>query len=338
MRFFAILNDETVRPESHDKPFFADSYNLGYAALFDRASEMGVPILLAHDGDYQHGKVRAAWFYGYGQWHKGGEQEICGIYDKFNSSSPWGRQLLADAASRGFPIFNDPTLCMVVDDKLLSYVNFPEYVPYTAYFGKGNSDIQQVIHDFQERCESQGYGEIQSFICKPQTGSAGRNIFRFSQENIMEIFQIPDGEYVLQPFIESQSGIPHLGVRGRHDLRVILANGDFVTSFIRQPRGDGFISNNFDSKEMIYFSKASEVPPDFLRVAQIMDSKFAHLRPRLVSYDLVRHVSGRILCFEMNARPGVMFDPANPEDVEGAKRLHRGILKCIQTVIEESSH
>lgn len=336
-RFFAILNNETVRPETSDRPFFSETHNLGYSALFERASEMNVPILLAHDGDYSHGKVRAAWYYGYGQWHKGGEQKIYGIYDKFESSSPWGRQLLADAASRGIPIFNDPLLTMVVDDKLLSYVNFPEFVPYTAYFGKGTSDIQKVIQDFQEQCLEQGYGEITSFICKPQTGSAARDIFRFNQSNIMDIFHIPNGEYVLQPFIESKEGIPEIGLKGRHDFRLILGNGEFVTSFIRQPKGDGFISNDFDSKEMVYFTHENEIPPKFLEVAKKIDQKFAHIRPRLVSYDLVRNQDGRVLCFEMNARPGLMFDPENPQDVDGARRLHVGVLRCMQDAFQEQA-
>lgn len=333
--FFAILNDEALRPETAEKPFYSESHNIGYAAIFERSSEMNVPVLLAHDGDYFHGKVRAAWYYGHGKWHKGGEQTIYGIYDKFQSSTPWGRQILADAASRGIPIFNDPMLSLVVDDKLLSYVNFSDTMPYTAYFNKGNSDIQKVIYDFQDQCKAYGYGDIASFVCKPQTGHAAKNVFRFDQNNIMDIFNIPNGEYVLQPFIESIEGIPDAGIKGRHDLRLILANGDFVTSFVRQPKKHhDFISNYFDAKEMIYFHREADVPKGFLEVAQRMDQKFAHIRPRLLSYDLVRDQNtGRILCFEMNARPGVMFDPENPNDVAGARLLHIGILRCIEDCV-----
>jgi len=328
-----ILNDDVVPPGDQGWPFHRDHMNDGYAQLFARARSRGLPILLANDADYEEGRMRRGWTHDGERWIGLADVPLAGIYDQFVSGSPRGRWLTGDLRARGLKVFNNPDVTLVVDDKLLSFNNFPDLVPYTAYFHSGKDDPRLVVEQFLQGCREHGYGEIDAFIAKEQTGWGARNLYRFSQENLGDIYHIPHGEFVLQPFLESSRGIPELGVRGRHDFRILLENGRFVTGLVRQPARHDWAANYFNAEELVFVHREEDVPADFLAAARRSDQKFESYFPRLISYDLARLENGRLVCWEMNSRPGMCADSDRPDDQYSSGQLQDAILNCLELLV-----
>jgi hypothetical protein len=328
-----ILNDDVVPPGENGWPFHRPNMNDGYAQLFARARRRDLPIILANDQDYAEGFVRRGWVHDGSRWVGLANVPLAGVYDQFVSGSPRGRWLTGDLAARGLKCFNDPKLTLVVDDKLLSFWNFPEIVPFTAYFHAGKDDPRVTVERFLEGCREHGYGEIDSFVAKMQTGWGARNLYRFTQENLGDLYHIPQGEYVLQPFLESRRGVPELGVGGRHDIRILLENGRFVTCLVRQPARHDWAANYFNSDELIFVHREEDVPADLMGAARFADRKFEEFYPRLVSYDMARLDNGRVVCWEMNSRPGMCADSDRPEDQHSSGQLQEAILNCLEIMV-----
>lgn len=329
----AVLNDEVIPPGENDWPFQKPSLNDGYAQFFERAERRNLPIVLANDADYTAGFVRRGWVFDGNRYVGIRDVPLAAVYDQFVSGAPRGRWLTSDLAARGLKVLNNPKVTLVVDDKLISYINFPTLVPYTHYFNSGVDDPRVVVEKFLQGCREQGLGEIESFVAKEQTGWGARNLYKFSQENLGDIYNIPHGEFVLQPFLESSNGIPELGVKGRHDFRILFENGRFVTALIRQPARHDWAANYFNSEDLIFVHKEDDIPLDFLRAAKLADKKFEEFYPRLISYDLARINSGRVVCWEMNSRPGMCADSRRPEDQYSSGQLQEGIINCLEIMV-----
>lgn len=327
-----ILNDDVIPPGQSGWPFHRPNLNEGYAQLMSRARGRGLPILLVNDQDYHAGFARRGWVHDGHRWVGLGDVPLAAAYDQFPSTQEQGRWKVADLQSRGLKLCNDPRLTLVVDDKLLTWINFPDLVPFTYYFRAGQDDPRQAVEAFLQGCQAHGFGEIEAFVAKPQTGWAARHLFKFSQENLGELYQLPHEEFVFQPFLESRHGIPEVGVRGRHDFRIVLANGRFVAGMVRQPARHEWAANYFDPDELIFFDRAEDVPQDLLAAAYRADRTFGEFYPRMVSYDLAR-VEGRVVCWEMNSRPGMCADSLRPEDQRNAAALQESILDCMEIMV-----
>ena len=331
----AILNDDVVPPGEGSWPFHRSNLNDGYAMLFAVARDRGIPLILARDSDYGEGRLDRGWLHDGSHWSGWQDIGVLMVYDQFPSSSPRGREMVADLEGRGIPVFNDPKITMVVDDKLLSYRNFPEMVPYTHHFKPGSDDPKQTLEAFLDGVEKAGFGEIDSFIAKAQVGWGARHLFRFTQENIGDLYHLPHEEFVLQPFLESSVGIPEIGVRGRHDFRILVENGRFVTAFVRQPAQHDWIANYFDPDEMIFINDVKDVPADIMNTVFMADARFGDYSPRLISYDMARLDNGRVVCWEMNSRPGIAPDSQRPEDLQSAWQLMHAIANCFEIQLRQ---
>lgn len=328
-----ILNDDVQRGGEAELPFKRGAMNDGYASLMARALQRGLPLVLAHDGEYLAGGVRQGWTHDGRAWRLLRDVPLAAVYDQFVSGAPDGRRLTQELAARGLRVCNDPSLTLVVDDKLLTWVNFPWLLPYTHYFHAGVDDPQDTLQAFLQGCRQHGVDALTSFVAKPQTGWGARNLHRFTSETVGALGQIPAGEYVLQPFLESGEGIPELGVRGRHDFRILLENGRFVTAVIRQPADHDWAANYFRPEALIFLTREADVPPDLLATARQADERFQSFYPRLVSYDLARLRSGQIVCWEMNSRPGMCADSLRPEDQASSAQIQDAILNCMEVMV-----
>lgn len=328
-----ILNDDVQRGDEAELPFKRGAMNDGYASLLARARTRGLPLVVATDAAYDAGKVREGWIHDGQSWYVLRDVPLAAVYDQFDSGAPAGRRLTSELAARGLRVCNDPRLSLVVDDKLLTWANFPWLLPYTHYFHAGTDDPQGVLRAFLEGCRRSGIGELTAFVAKPQTGWGAKNLHRFTSESVGALGQIPPGEYVLQPFLESGEGIPELGVRGRHDFRIVLEQGRFVSAVIRQPAHHDWAANYFQAEDLIFVTREADVPSDLLEAARVADLAFQAFYPRLVSYDLARLGSTRVICWEMNARPGMCADSLRPEDQTSSAQIQEAILNCMEIMV-----
>lgn len=108
----------------------------------------------------------------------------------------------------------------------------------------------------------------------------------------------------VQEFVETSGGIPGL-VEGRHDLRIILANGKPILGKIRTPPPNGLKSNiGYGGKNWLF--APAHLPAEAISIASQIDEKIASLsRWRLYSIDLGLTQHGWRL-FELNDKPGVV--------------------------------
>jgi len=328
-----MLNDDTIPPGENGWPYQVPKLNDGYAQFFARARRRNLPVLLANDSDYVDGMVRRGWSHDGHQFVGLRDVPVAAVYDQFPSSSPEGRTLVGEIEDRGLTVFNNPRLTTIVDDKLLSYINFPDIIPPTTYFQAGRDDPRLALERFVESCHQSGFGDIESFVAKEQTGWGARNLYKFTQENLGELYHLPHGEFVFQPFLESSGGIPEIGVHRRHDLRLILENGRFVTAMVRQPARHDWAANYFNPEELIFVHRLEDLPNDIVDAVLAADKKFESFYPRLISYDMARLTDGRVACWEMNSRPGMTADSNRPDDQLSAGELQEAILNCLEIVV-----
>ena len=78
-------------------------------------------------------------------------------------------------------------------------------------------------------------------VLKPVNGMQGKNILIQTAEKIKNI-DLPAGKYVLQEFVDTSAGISGI-VTGRHDLRIVIADGEIVLSHVRRPKEGGYMAN-----------------------------------------------------------------------------------------------
>ncbi|RME55267.1 MAG: hypothetical protein D6795_03285 [Deltaproteobacteria bacterium] len=331
MSHLAILDDDVLAP-NEALPFRDEKWNAAYGYLLKRAAEQGMPVILSNDFAYEAGYVGWGWI-----WHDGGftavgETPIVAVYDKFPSTDPAGREKIHDMQQRGIAIFNHPELTLVVDDKHLNYHNFKEWVPYSHYYHHGVDDPHRALIEFSETARALGFSP-EMFVAKPQWGYGAMNVAFFTLGDPEVLTSLPPGEYVLQPFIDSSGGIPEIGLSGMHDLRVILADGAFVTSYIRQPPPGRLVSNAFLPGSLVYLTEEDDLPAPAREAVHAIDARFSNYRPRLYSIDLVRAPDGRFFCFEMNSRPGTVSD-GSPHDERGTRVVMDRIVDCFATLLD----
>ena len=83
--------------------------------------------------------------------------------------------------------------------------------------------------------------------------------------------------YIVQPLMESDSGIPELGIPGRHDLRMLIYNGKIMDFFVRVAPFDNFICNQSHGGTIAYF-QLNELPKQFRAIAQEIGQRIEQMR------------------------------------------------------------
>lgn len=101
-----------------------------------------------------------------------------------------------------------------------------------SYLIRNQKEFDEALNRFRD-------GEMA--VLKPIDGMQGKDIFIDTVENLREIV-LADGNYVLQEFVDTCGGIEGI-VEGRHDLRVVIVDGEIVLSHVRTPKDGGYLAN-----------------------------------------------------------------------------------------------
>jgi len=119
-------------------------------------------------------------------------------------------------------------------NKWLAYQKIGHLMPKTYWLGKGKNlakVLDQVKTDW--------------VVLKPCNGMKGVGIFVGPKEKALN-FELTKKkaycQYIAQEFVDTSVGIPGI-VKGKHDLRVAIANGEVVWSHVRTPPGGSFKAN-----------------------------------------------------------------------------------------------
>lgn len=139
---------------------------------------------------------------------------------------------------------------------------------------------------------------------KTLLGNSGTGVFVGKKSDFdVQAFNLPL-PWQIQEYVETEAGIPGITTK-RHDLRVIIANGEAIIATLRTPPEGGLKSNlGYGGEAKLVAIK--KVPTELLKICQQIDKKLAPLgTERLYSADFGLTPSGWKL-FEVNAMPGTI--------------------------------
>ena len=207
------------------------------------------------------------------------------------------------------PALTDPVVAAICDDKLATYEIFFAHQPLTLPIPAAE-DFQSVLSQFL----TQAAHPDPIAVLKPLNEGGGRGIHIAPLSELRRI-AIPANNfpYLIQEFIESSAGLPGLAP-GRHDLRILLLNGEILGGSIRQPAAGKFLSNTHQGGSMTMLS-AAQLPESATTLAREVDAKLPQ-RPRLISVDMLYSApQHRFFLMELNTSPGLLpssFAPVGP--------------------------
>jgi len=324
------------------EPFGKPSYNASYGDLILGGKQRGLRPVIAGFWDLDIGRMVTRGFTlneGRG-WRRVTDVPIEAVLDKFETT-PETTPIKTALAAKGVPYFNHPKLVELAGDKFETYGRFPEFVIPTIAAGASKDGLDEAINELG----------LDLVVAKPRYGYGGKGIFLIKNgkcENGV-INEIQQGDYVLSPFVESDLSVssdPTIQgwsrklnfYVGRHDLRIIVANGEARQAYVRQPQTGGFISNEKVDGECVGsldYIPIEIIPEALIGVCLEIDRGLGVFGPRVYSIDSMFDIEqGRWGVVELNAKPGIVYDPENPEDVERTRELQAIILDVLVSVRE----
>jgi hypothetical protein len=211
-----------------------------------------------------------------------------------------GRNLdLIDKLPRNNTVINHPLMEIICTDKYETYKTFPSLCPQTIRI-----DHPENILSVQDSLQTD------LMVIKPLTGSQGHDIQFVHQQELPHIRLHPNlFPLIIQEFIETAGGIPGL-VTTRHDLRVIVMNGEIIQSYIRVPRTHPYLANVSQGGQLLPLP-IKNIPTDMYPILSQIEKTFSPYSPRIYAADFGYTTKGPLL-FEINSQPGMPF-PEEPE-------------------------
>jgi glutathione synthase/RimK-type ligase-like ATP-grasp enzyme len=188
----------------------------------------------------------------------------------------------------------------------MTFDRFSESVPETRR--ASSSDIDEMLDEF---------GKV---VLKPRFAYGAKGIQIVDQED--DVPEIDHGEYIVQRFVDASGGIDGL-VKGSHDLRAILVDGEVKGCYVRYNE-DSEISNVSQGgvKEAV---SIEEFPDSALDIINEVNDSIEH-SPSLFSVDLFFDPEGNPWIIELNSKPGLNFF--------GEEDLKKEITPIMEALIE----
>ena len=201
------------------------------------------------------------------------------------------------------------------NDGFLNFFNNHDF----ARLGR-NKYTQSVIADgfvpaTQLVCNEADYEKVlekiktEKIVAKPLSENGGKGVTLYERDELNKNQTFP---VIMQEFVETNSGIDGM-VKGRHDIRLYIVDGEAVMCSIRQPAKGGWLSNTHQGGT-IHFHNKSEINSELLEFARPIIKKFDKMGGKFYAIDFMRG-SDRWYMVEMNDRPGM---PARFQDTNGA--------------------
>lgn len=163
-------------------------------------------------------------------------------------------------------------------------------------------------------------------VVKPIDGARGVGVQVAESDSI----NIQKVKYpcILQEYLDSSNGIPGI-TKGFHDLRVIVAGGEIIYSYVRIPKQGTFISNVHQGGELAVVDIAS-LSETCIEFVKSVDKRLSKYNERLYAIDMILTPSGYRLV-ELNSQPGVSIYSDSNEQTKYLKKIASHIKKLIKT-------
>ncbi|MBW3001874.1 hypothetical protein KY338_01785 [Candidatus Woesearchaeota archaeon] len=326
MKEITILSTE-IKPAG-GMPFSSVENNDSFAHLCQIGEANGIYIVVTGFESYESGVVSDAWVYETHGWNRTGRRPVEFIWDRCNISNKQ-RQKLNE--NKDIPVFNHFSLMALCRDKKANSDLSPESVIPTETV---NGSIDEIVDKIEKIRKMSLHPDLDpcKIVLKPRFEYSGRGILGIKDENYEKLKGIENRDYVIQPFLETSTGIRELGIEGRHDLRIIVLNGRPLLSYARLARQGHFISGvRYGAK--VKYVKIADIGSQFMDVVCSIDGKLNIFNPRMYSVDLGKGKE-RTWIFELNGFPSVVWEPDDTRDIQNTKKMHERIIKTLAEYLQ----
>jgi len=216
----------------------------------------------------------------------------------------------------GLQIVHTPEFNRFVADKQSIYRLFPELHPKTICVQAAG--VLSAIDDLKAR----------EVVIKPSTGQQSEGVVLIDKQQQLTELNLNDGNYLVQEYIDTSGGIPELGVRGVHNLRMISIGRQVIGAIVRD-RGTDPKMLRQDSYGKI--CEIDEIPEGFMNIANRIHDGLVHIKGSdnsVIAIDVMRGIDSNgevrdVLC-EVNRRP-VRISPYDLHD--NTNRDNNGLLR-----------
>ena len=309
-------------------PFASRDENASYGHLAALCAARGLDLHVTHFENLSHDESAFAWTWRGKSWRlvdlSLSDLSLCyaDLPQNFAAADAF-RQALADHSIR---IVNALALSDLLTDKLATYRRFDEYVPLT--WSTGSPDLIDCLRSMRLHSDL----SVEKLVLKPRFGERGRGIYFTQLDRLAEHPALRRKDYILQAFLETRCGLPELGIDGRHDVRLILRDGEIMLAFARLPASGRFISNCCQGGRELPLT-VDDLPDRVIRFAADIDSRLRHFGPRLYSLDLGVGRSGKIWIYELNTMPGIVWDHRRPENISLHQNMHHVLASWLSSAL-----
>lgn len=268
--------------------FKAPHYQQAYHEVIDQLNEKGVYVaLLMGQGSYEgNGKFSKHWVQvnddGQYRFEKRGPIAVDAIFDKDHFRDD-GQVLKV----------NDDTLYQIAWSKERTYEVLGEFHP-KSLLANDESELESALSELP--------GE--KVAVKALTGSSGKGVYVGAKRDVYGEQELLEYPVLVQEFIETGGGVPGI-TDSRHDIRVVLMNGEPAIATLRTPP-EGELKSNIGYGGAHRLVDVSELPRELLVMCEEIDKKLkSYGKFRIYSVDCGLTPNGWRL-FEINGMPGTI--------------------------------
>lgn len=178
-------------------------------------------------------------------------------------------------------------------DKWKTYKILKQYMPKTFWVG----EIQNAKELLSEI-------KTDNIVLKPFDGLRGKGIYIGPKENLEGFIpEKPSTKYILQEFIDTSNGIPGI-TPGKHDLRIVVVNGEVVWCHVRVPKEGTYLANAAQGGNLTEVDYKN-VPSSAKKIVETISRKFYKKYDNpMFSLDFGIGLDGKPLIFEINDQIG----------------------------------
>ena len=286
-------------------PFDHADENNSYANLAALCAECGVDLHVTHFENLTSGTEGFAWNWKNSSWQLVGcpipQLSLC--YADLPQDFPKAIELQQALHAHPVTVVNALQLSDLLTDKLATYDLFSEHVPLTL--NANDPDLLARLRGADCHPDL----SIQNIFMKPRFGERGRGIYVTDLDDLAAHQAIRRMDYIVQPFLETNAGVPELDITGRHDLRMIICDGHIVLTYASMPAEGSYVSRCSHEIEI----DMKQLPERLVDFATMVDDHLCHYGSRLYALDIGIGRSGKIWIYELNTMPGIVWDEKIPE-------------------------
>lgn len=293
------------------KPKFKPNYQKPTEYLFGLAKKQDLHFILTDFRSFQDSYFKNSWLFDGKKWNKSGKFKPDVIYDK--SKTDFEKISIKLAVAEKIPIVNNPIFDLICENKFLSYLYFKKYSPETFILNRKN--LNKILKEIKTKL----------IVTKPIWGSGGKDVKIIPHQNLK---QIKKGQ-IVQEFIDSSQGIKKI-VKGAHDLRIVIIDGEISYSYLRIPKRGTLIANIQQGGKMTNLENF-QIPSAAKKIAKEVDKQFQDFLPRIYTIDLIFDKQQKPWLLELNSKPGIYF---YPQDKNLQTKFYTDIIVSLKSFIK----